>query len=177
MLALTWDDGPDKGSLALAEYLHRERVSATFFVVSEWSKELSSDPGEGVGVFETGHAYIRVLGQIVGLGHRLGNHTLNHRLLTEIAPDEADLQVRANQEQLDPFLTNELQIFRVPGGAWNAATASAIGADPYLTDLVGPFRWDIDRKDWEASLGCGSDSRPPRECETATRAIRRIRPR
>ena len=149
----------------MAEYLHRQRVSATFFVVSEWSKDLSSDPGEGASVYETGHAYIRILGQLVGLGHRLGNHTLNHVLLGGIEPGQADLQVRANQQLLDPFLTNELRLFRAPGGAWSAAAASAISADPYLAGIIGPIRWDVDRKDWESSLSA-APNQPASDCES-----------
>jgi hypothetical protein len=72
--------------------------------------------------------------------------------------------VRSNQEQIDPLLTNERRLFRAPGGAWNAAAAKAIGGDPYLSGLVGPIRWDVDRKDWEASRTCSSD-RAAEECE------------
>jgi peptidoglycan/xylan/chitin deacetylase (PgdA/CDA1 family) len=164
VIALTWDDGPDRGTVGLAEYLSRQKISATFFVVSEWSKGLSSDPGEGTGVFETGFVYLDVLEQLVGLGHRLGNHTLNHVILTEVEPAEAANQVRANQERIDAHLTNELRLFRAPGGAWNAAAASAIFGDPYLAGLVGPIRWDVDRKDWDSSRACSSD-RPEEECE------------
>jgi peptidoglycan/xylan/chitin deacetylase (PgdA/CDA1 family) len=176
VIALTWDDGPDKDSLALAEYLRRERVSATFFVVSEWSREISPEPGEGTEVYATGYRHIPILARLVALGHRLGNHTLHHVLLTDVPPARADVEVRANQETIDPFLTNELRLFRAPGGAWNAAAASAIATDPLLADLVGPIRWDIDRKDWEASLACRSD-RPLAECESApVSAHTRVKP-
>jgi peptidoglycan/xylan/chitin deacetylase (PgdA/CDA1 family) len=175
VLALTWDDGPDEGSLALAEYLRYERVSGTFFVVKEWAKGVSSDPGEGGGVYATGYEHIPILGRLVALGHRLGNHTLHHVLLTDVAPSQADDEVRANQEEIEPFLTNELRLFRAPGGAWNAAAASAIANDPYLARLVGPIRWDVDRKDWEGSLSC---SGAPSECEDApVPSHSRVKPR
>jgi peptidoglycan/xylan/chitin deacetylase (PgdA/CDA1 family) len=166
VMALTWDDGPDKGSLALAEYLHRERVSATFFVVDEWSPGVSADPGEGAGVYATGYAHLPILGRLVALGHRLGNHTLHHALLTDLTPDQVDAEVRANEEKIDPFLANELRLFRAPGGAWNARTANAVATDPALAHLIGPIRWDVDRKDWEGSLYCRSE-RPLEECESA----------
>jgi peptidoglycan/xylan/chitin deacetylase (PgdA/CDA1 family) len=166
VLALTWDDGPDANTLALASYLNREHVSATFFVVREWAGGISDDPGSGKNKFQTGYEYLPILGDLVQLGHRVGNHTLNHVLLSQARPDLADRELKDNQEGIDPFLTNELRIFRAPGGAWDAPVSRLTDADPYLVDLVGPVRWDIDRKDWDNSLDCRS-SHPTSECEPA----------
>src|SRR5262249_44137341 len=62
VFALPWDDGPDRETLALARYLHERRVSATFFVVSEWVDGPSADPGVGEGVYRTGYHHLPVLG-------------------------------------------------------------------------------------------------------------------
>jgi peptidoglycan/xylan/chitin deacetylase (PgdA/CDA1 family) len=164
VVALTWDDGPDADTLALASFLAAEHVSATFFVVGEWASEVSDDPGLGRHVFETGYSSIPILGDLVALGHRLGNHTLHHVLLSLEQSDVVDRELRQNQESIDPMLTNELRLFRAPGGAWGSAASRALDADPYLTEVVGPFRWDIDRKDWESSLRCPS-ANPSSECE------------
>jgi peptidoglycan/xylan/chitin deacetylase (PgdA/CDA1 family) len=164
VLALTWDDGPDAHTLELARYLAHEKVSGTFFVVREWRKGLSSDPGYGAHVFETGYAYQPILGDLVELGHRLGNHTSDHVLLTQASATLVALELRENQRRLDPFLGNELRLFRSPGGAWSQDTAAAVDADPALQSLVGPIRWDVDRKDWENSCDCNS-SRPASECD------------
>src|SRR6185437_4813193 len=43
---------------------------------------------------------------------------------------------------------------------------AAVDADPTISSLVGPVRWDVDGKDWEGSLYCRS-SRPSVECERA----------
>jgi peptidoglycan/xylan/chitin deacetylase (PgdA/CDA1 family) len=166
VLALTWDDGPDAGTFALAEYLHEQRVSATFFVVGAWVEGVSSDPGWGAGVFETGHEALPLLGDLVALGHRLGNHTLNHVILSDADAATAVDQLRENQRRIDPFVTNELRLFRAPGGAWNAAASAAVDGDPALGRLTGPIRWDVDRKDWEGSVYCRSEH-PAVECERA----------
>ena len=166
VLALTWDDGPDAHTFELAQYLHGQSVSATFFVVADWVDGLSSDPGAGSGVFETGYAHLPVLADLVALGHRLGNHTLNHVLLGDADAATVAYQLRENQARLEPFLTNELRIFRAPGGAWSAEASGAVDADPVARRLVGPIRWDVDGKDWEGSLYCRS-ARPLVECERA----------
>ena len=166
VLALTWDDGPDANTLRLADYLASHHISATFFVVDEWAGDLSEEPGRGAHEFETGYAYIPVLGDLVALGHRLGNHTANHVLLAAAKPAVVDFELRENQKNIDPFLTNELRVFRSPGGAWDEDAGAVIDHDPALDGIVGPVRWDIDRKDWEGSLYCRS-SHPLIECEPA----------
>jgi len=166
VLALTWDDGPDANTLRLADYLASRRVAATFFVVDEWAGDLSEEPGRGPHEFETGYAYIPILGDLVALGHRLGNHTANHVLLQGAKAATVDFELRENQKHIDPYLTNELRIFRSPGGAWDDDAGAVVDHDPALEGLVGPVRWDVDRKDWENSLYCRSD-RPRQECEPA----------
>lgn len=165
MIALTWDDGPDMHTLALARYLNAHRITGTFFVVGSWIEGVSDDPGEGPHITESGHEVLPVLGEIVTLGHRLGNHTRNHVILREArGPSVVGEQLRANQRALDPFLTNELRLFRAPGGGWGSFAADIVDSDPYLSLMVGPIRWDIDRKDWEHSVRC-DEAQTQGDCE------------
>jgi peptidoglycan/xylan/chitin deacetylase (PgdA/CDA1 family) len=174
VLAMTWDDGPDENTLELARFLSREKVSATFFVVSEWTpnvaqsgsdaRDVSSDPGWGHNVFETGHAKIPILRDLVALGHRIGNHTLNHVLLDTADVATVRRQLLGNQATIDPYITDDLRLFRVPGGAWSLSAARTVETDAVLSQLIGPVRWDIDGKDWEASVDCAS-ARPNHDCE------------
>jgi peptidoglycan/xylan/chitin deacetylase (PgdA/CDA1 family) len=166
VLALTWDDGPDQGTVALARYLHAEHISATFFVVGAWQQGLSAEPGRGTGVLETGHRALPVLGDLVALGHRLGNHTQNHVVLSEASAEQVVQQLRDDQEAIEPHRKGGLRLFRAPGGAWSASASAAVDGDPSLSRLVGPVHWDIDGKDWEGSLYCRS-ARPAVECEPA----------
>jgi peptidoglycan/xylan/chitin deacetylase (PgdA/CDA1 family) len=165
VIALTWDDGPDASTLALASYLKSHRLSATFFVVSSWVDGLSDDPGDGKGVFQSGYSFLPILGDLVELGHRVANHTLNHVVLREaVGAKTVDRELRENQQNLDPFLTNELRLFRAPGGGWGSFAQGIVDHDAYLARMVGPVAWDVDRKDWDESLNC----RGPRgifECE------------
>lgn len=175
VLALTWDDGPDVETLALARYLHRQRVSGTFFVVGSWIDGVSDEPGEGRVRWATGTEHLPILAELSALGHRLGDHTKNHTLLSEISGNDVERQLTEGQRAIDPFITNELRIFRAPGGAFSAE-ASRGTESPFLDDLVGPLRWDIDAKDWDGSLHCRGA--PASECEPSPVAPNetRVRP-
>src|SRR5207302_1189331 len=93
--------------------------------------------------------------------HRIGNHTMHHVLLGSADVATVASEIAANDRAIAPFVTNELRMFRPPGGSWNGKAASAV-----VDDLVGPIGWDVDRKDWEASLFCRS-AHPAEECEPA----------
>lgn len=60
-VALTFDDGPSEGTLAILDYLHKEAVWATFFQC-------------GMNVRRLPH----IAGQVAAAGHQLGNHTHSH---------------------------------------------------------------------------------------------------
>jgi peptidoglycan/xylan/chitin deacetylase (PgdA/CDA1 family) len=173
VLSLTWDDGPDLHTLALAEYLQHERIAATFFTIGEWSTA-SSDPGIGGHVHETGYSKMPILGQIVSMGHRVGNHTMHHALLGHISPADVVSELARAQSALDPFIHDELRLFRTPGGDWNGSASRAVDADESTARLFGPIRWDVDAKDWDASIRCNSQ-RPGRECERSGGRLR-VRP-
>ena len=176
VLALTWDDGPDVNTVRLAKTLASQRVSATFFVVDAWEAGVSEEPGQGEHVFETGTAHLPVLSELVAQGHRLGNHTAHHVLLAGAKASVVRSELALNQRALDPFLRNEQRTFRAPGGAWDEAAARAIESESALQGMLGPVRWDIDRKDWESSLYCHSDH-PEVECESAAPGQKsRVRP-
>ncbi len=175
VLAVTWDDGPDKHTVELARFLSSKHVSGTFFVVSSWQKGLSDEPGTGKGAFETGLAHLPVLQDLVRLGQRVANHTLNHVLLPSVEPELAQRELAQNQHQIDAFLPDEVRFFRAPAGAWNADVARLASQDPYLAQLIGPIGWDIDRKDWESSVECKSKV-PARDCESWHDGLR-LKPR
>src|SRR5581483_7517757 len=63
-IALTFDDGPSEGTLPLLDYLHKERIWATFFQC-------------GMNVRRLPH----IAGQVAAAGHELGNHTYSHPVI------------------------------------------------------------------------------------------------
>lgn len=168
VLALTWDDGPDRHTLDLARFLRSRRISGSFFVVREWSDVVSAEPGEGADRYATGYAHLPILGDLVALGHRIGNHSDGHAILDGVSSATIIEQLGRGQAMIDRHLVNELRMFRPPGGFWSDASSTAIDT-PAFVSTVGPIRWDIDEKDWEGSLYCRS-RRPAAECEPTENA-------
>jgi peptidoglycan/xylan/chitin deacetylase (PgdA/CDA1 family) len=64
-VALTFDDGPSEGTLAILEYLDREGIKATFFQCGMNVRRLP-----------------QIAGQVAAAGHQIGNHTYSHPRLT-----------------------------------------------------------------------------------------------
>ena len=145
-MVLTFDDGPGPETVALAEYLRSENVTAAFFAWGRRVRELSA-------------SVVRLL----ELGHVVGNHSENHLHLTDtFVTDEAAL---AEFDMTDAALAElgvpKPRYFRPPYGAWNAHLAHVFNAA--RRDGAGPINWDIDGGDhlfWR-------DRRSPEECAAA----------
>lgn len=132
--SLTFDDGPADGITSdLARILHREGVSATFFVLGERADRTA-------------------LATLVRYGHRLGNHTFSHQNLDSFQGDhraEIANQITSCHEQIEQFIPQRRIPFRAPGGAWSDPQFSAIANElPISKRYIGRYGWDIDANDW-----------------------------
>jgi len=153
-LVLTYDDGPGRNSLAIAEYLASRSVPATFFV-NGCRFESMPPPIAWHGVDTTCASIVSrsFLDSLIALGHRVGNHTQDHPYLPELL-DETDAQtvqqqVRATHDLLTTIVPDRLHVFRPPQLGWNPALADVINAA--VPELIGPFDYDVNASplnDW-----------------------------
>lgn len=124
-LYLTFDDGPSRLTVPIASFLSSNGISATFFALGNNIKGRE-----------------KTLATLVGMGHRVGNHTLSHNLKKL----NASLQRSENEIQRTAALVDNAggdgKLVRIPYGASNkslVATAKAEGAQI--------FDWDINSND------------------------------
>lgn len=161
---LTYDDGPDEHTLELAQYLHDNDISVTFFINgSRICKTLATDgtclvpmdtracdDGLSQAPVDAPIYYPEsLLHEIVLLGHRLANHTVDHCHLP--AQDTAEnfvFELQGTQEIIDRHICDGLFLFRAPYGEWDPQAAALAQAEPGLDKLIGPIQWDIDGLDW-----------------------------
>jgi peptidoglycan-N-acetylglucosamine deacetylase len=116
-IALTFDDGNYSTSIGrLLDLLESEGVPATFFPIGYWTRDCPA------------------LFRRISERFELGNHTLNHVVLTRVTAENARADIVGGVKS--PFL-------RPPFGATNAqvrAIADSLGMRIIL--------WDVDSRDW-----------------------------
>ena len=125
-IALTFDDGPRKGTTdRLLDGLRERGASATFFLVGEEAA-----------------ANLELVKRIKAEGHQIGNHTWSHVRL-ENAPQKTIQQEIAKTEAL---LTEVLG----PGEYWLRPPYGLISPGTEKEIKTPMVKWSVDPRDWES---------------------------
>lgn len=131
-LALTFDDGPQKGSTdELLNYLHEQGVKASFFMV---------------GRHIIGANYL--VQRMADEGMALGNHTFDHTPIVKMSKTNMDgvyKEISEADALISPYLPSGHHIFfRSPGGSWTTLIAQAMNQHPDIAQkYIGPVFWDV----------------------------------
>jgi peptidoglycan-N-acetylglucosamine deacetylase len=119
VLYLTFDDGPQREwTPKVLAVLTRHHAKATFFVLG---REAAAHPD--------------LVATTRSLGHRIGNHTWDHPMLTHLTPARIRDEIRTGVPS---------KCFRPPYRDTNAAIA-AVAASYHQRQVL----WDVDTLDWE----------------------------
>ncbi|WP_053372678.1 polysaccharide deacetylase family protein [Paenibacillus sp. FJAT-27812] len=127
LIALTFDDGPDKRyTTEILDILKEKGVKATFFVVGQ---QVSKNP--------------EVLQRIVDEGHAVGNHTYHHKDLSKLNKQQIIEEVKTADAAIKKAIGFTPILFRAPYGAVSDTLKVLLKSNN--RDLVG---WNIDTRDW-----------------------------
>jgi cellulose synthase/poly-beta-1,6-N-acetylglucosamine synthase-like glycosyltransferase/peptidoglycan/xylan/chitin deacetylase (PgdA/CDA1 family)/spore germination protein YaaH len=97
-VAISFDDGPDpKWTPRILDILKEKHVEGTFMIIGE-------EAAENIGVLQ----------RLAREGNEIGNHTWSHPDISEISPQQLDLQVRLTQRLFASKLGVEPLYFRPP---------------------------------------------------------------
>ena len=134
---LTFDDGPsDSVTTPILDTLKRERIKATFFVVSD-----------------RGHGREEILKRMAREGHTIGVHSATHKYSEIYASDEALLK---DIDECAAFIKKTTGIaptyYRFPGGSFTHEERRALVTDHGYTIV-----------DWNAECGDGNNNGMPAE--------------
>ncbi|GBG10187.1 hypothetical protein PAT3040_04905 [Paenibacillus agaridevorans] len=127
LVALTFDDGPDKKyTTAILDILKEKGVKATFFVVGQQVK-----------------LYPEVLQRIADEGHTIGNHSQNHKDLKKQEKSVILEQINKTDEAIKEVLGEKPIWFRAPYGSMSDTVKQILKAQ----DRVHTG-WTVDTRDW-----------------------------
>ena len=110
-VTFTFDDGPFvETTPAILRVLDQRKIRASFFVVGQYL--------EGTDVRAVRAR--KVLADMARAGHVVGNHTLNHKLLTTLAPSEVASQIDEDSALIAQATGAAPRYFRPPFGQLDA---------------------------------------------------------
>jgi peptidoglycan/xylan/chitin deacetylase (PgdA/CDA1 family) len=128
-VALSFDDGPDMTlTPRLLDILAREKVHATFFVVG---KRLAYSPGL------VRRAFVE--------GHEIGNHTFDHRRLTDLPDGEAVAEIEMTDEAVMAETGHRPDLIRPPWGLIDSRVEAALRTAGLWRRIA---LWNFDSLDW-----------------------------
>nr|WP_281382001.1 polysaccharide deacetylase family protein [Nocardiopsis mwathae] len=126
-IALTFDDGPAPRTPELLDILDRHGAESTFFMVG---RQIERRPS--------------TVRMVRDRGHEVGNHSANHRVLTELSERE----IRAEISEVNDLVRREIgrspTLMRPPYGETDATVAKVI-RDLGMTQVI----WNVDSEDWK----------------------------
>ena len=125
MVALTYDDGPYRPvTNQILDVLEKYGARATFFVV-----------GSRVST------YSDCIRRANSLGCQIGNHTYNHKTLTEASDSQVKSEISATNAVIKRCIGKNASIVRAPGGSTSGRVRSLVEY-PFIN-------WSVDTLDWK----------------------------
>ena len=125
MVALTFDDGPyAKVGNRIMDCAAQYNAKVTFYVV-----------GDRV------NTYASEMRRMVNEGHEVGNHTMNHKILTKIGAGEIAAQIEKCNQAVQNVTGIRPRTVRLPGGGKNSTVLANISQPIIL--------WNLDTLDWK----------------------------
>lgn len=112
---------------AILNILEKYEVKATFFMTGEWISK-----------------YPKEVKQIAEAGHDLGNHSENHKQMTQLSADQCKDEIMKVHNRVKELTGVDMNLFRAPYGDYNnmlVGTARDCGYDT--------IQWDVDSLDWK----------------------------
>lgn len=125
LVAFTFDDGPSKYTLDIANILEEYNASATFFEVGYNIK-----------------AHPEITKELSERGFEIANHTTDHSKLTKLTETKYFSKINDNNALFKELTGKDMPYLRPPYGSYNDKIKANAGV-PIVT-------WSLDTRDWES---------------------------
>lgn len=127
-IAITFDAAwGNEDTSRILEILKKHNVKATFFMTGGWVSKYPDD---------VKHIYAD--------GHDLGNHSENHKNMSQLSDEECKEEILAVHEKVKDLTGYEMFLFRPPYGDYDNHVITNCREIGYY-----PIQWDVDSLDWK----------------------------
>lgn len=127
-IALTFDAAwGNEDTAQILETLAKHDVKVTFFMTGGWVENYPED-----------------VKAILAAGHDLGNHSENHKHMSQISNDAKKEELLKVHNKVKELTDYEMTLFRPPYGDYDNALITTARECGYYT-----IQWDVDSLDWK----------------------------
>lgn len=127
-IALTFDAAwGNEDTKQIMEILRKHNVKVTFFMTGGWVNSYPED-----------------VKMILTEGHDLGNHSENHKNMSQISDSEIKEEVMKVHKKVKELTGYDMFLFRPPYGDYDNHVIKGVRACGYY-----PIQWDVDSLDWK----------------------------
>lgn len=111
----------------ILEVLKKHNVRATFFMTGGWIEKYPDD-----------------VKAIAAAGHDLGNHSENHKQMSQLSAEQCKEEIMKPHEKVKKLTGKDMILFRPPYGDYNDNLIQVARECNYY-----PIQWDVDSLDWK----------------------------
>ena len=112
---------------SLLATLKKHKVKATFFMTGGWIEKYPDD-----------------VKAIAAGGHDLGNHSENHKQMSQLSAAQCKEEIMKPHEKVKKLTGKDMILFRPPYGDYNDTLIRVCRENKYY-----PIQWDVDSLDWK----------------------------
>jgi len=109
------------------EILAKHNVKVTFFMTGGWVERYPED-----------------VKYIASQGHDLGNHSENHKNMSQLGEEEIRAEIQKVHDRVKELTGQDMALFRPPYGDYDDKVVAVADSMGYY-----PIQWDIDSLDWK----------------------------
>lgn len=111
----------------ILEILAKHNIHVTFFATGGWVESFPDD-----------------VKAILDAGHDLGNHSENHKNMSQLSNDEKEQEIMKVHDKVKNLTGYEMFLFRPPYGDYDNDVIKTATKCGYY-----PIQWDVDSLDWK----------------------------
>ncbi len=127
-VALSFDAAwGNEDTAQILETLEKYDVHVTFFMTGGWVEKYPED-----------------VEKICNAGHDLGNHSENHKNMSQLSDEECKSELMKVHEKVKSLTGTEMNLFRPPYGDYDNEVIKHAKEYGYYT-----IQWDVDSLDWK----------------------------